>query len=121
MSTILVIEDERLFRQSIHEILRLEGFDVLEAEDGQQGLALAREHLPDLILCDIWMPKLDGYGVLEELRKHPDTAAIPFVYMTARASESDVALAKHLGLEHYLIKPFDIPHFLNVVRSELAR
>lgn len=90
MTTILVIEDMDVLREEIAEILQYEGFQVLSAPDGRQGLALANQHLPDLILCDIAMPELDGYDTLRAIRANPATATIPFIFLTAKVSKADM-------------------------------
>jgi CheY-like chemotaxis protein len=90
VAKILVIEDEHLLRREILTMLGFEGFEPIGAEDGVMGVQLAREHQPDLIICDVMMPRLDGYGVLMELRSDPATAVIPFVFLTARAERADL-------------------------------
>ncbi|MCS6814644.1 MAG: response regulator [Cyanobacteria bacterium] len=89
MNTILVIEDEAHIREIIQDVLSLENFHTLTAENGRIGIQLAKECQPDLILCDIMMPELDGYRVLQELRQHEATASIPLIFLTARTSRSD--------------------------------
>src|SRR5690606_23276080 len=105
MTTILVIEDDASLRDEIVSNLQFDGYHVLQAQDGVVGLALAREHLPDLVLCDIMMPKLDGYGVLLECRTLKSTAAIPFIFLTAKADRSDVRYGMELGADDYILKP----------------
>jgi CheY-like chemotaxis protein len=90
MKKILVVEDAHSLRKDILEMLGFEGFEAIGAENGLVGVQKAREHLPDLIICDIMMPELDGYGVLEELRKDPVTATIPFIFLTARTDRMDM-------------------------------
>ena len=86
---ILIIEDNLEVRENTAEILELADFEVITAENGKIGVALAKEHLPDIILCDIMMPELDGYGVLHILSKNEATASIPFIFLTAKAEKSD--------------------------------
>jgi DNA-binding NarL/FixJ family response regulator len=99
----------------------MEGFQVLEAKDGDEGIAAAREHKPDLIFCDITMPKRDGHGVLNALRDDPITAHIPFVFLTARGEKNDVRSGMNLGADDYLVKPFQVDELLRVIRARLAR
>ena len=90
MTKILFIEDEPAMRANIAEVLELEGYQPLTASNGREGAALAQRELPDLILCDVMMPELDGHGVLEALRDDPQTARIPFVFLTAKGDRGDV-------------------------------
>lgn len=121
MEKILVIEDAHLLRNGILETLSLEGFEVVGAENGMQGLRAAQEHRPDLILCDIMMPELDGYGVLDELRKNPETAMTPFIFMTAKTDKTDIRLGMGLGADDYLTKPFLTTDLLKTIRARLNR
>jgi anti-anti-sigma factor len=106
MTTILAIEDETEIRENIQEILELEGFDVLTAENGKIGVQLAQEHHPDLIICDVMMPELDGYDVLIALRQDPSTIKIPFIFLSAKAAKDDFRKGMSLGADDYLTKPF---------------
>jgi two-component system, sensor histidine kinase and response regulator len=106
MTKILVIENEASLREEVLEILHLEHFQAVGAENGQLGVRLAREQRPDLILCDVNMPELDGYGVLKLLRAEPETATLPFVFLTGRAEKTDLRHGMTLGADDYLIKPF---------------
>ena len=106
MTTILAIEDEPKIRENIQEILELEGFDVLVAENGKIGVQLAREYHPDLIICDVMMPELDGYDVLIALRQDPSTIKIPFIFLSAKAAKDDFRKGMSLGADDYLTKPF---------------
>ncbi len=119
MTKVLVIEDEHLFRHSILEILMYEGFKGIGAKNGRIGVRLAKEHLPDLIFCDILMPELNGYGVLAELRNNPVTATIPFIFLTSKAGLSDVRKGRHLGVNAYLTKPFKIDELLATIHAQL--
>ncbi len=121
MARILVIEDEAPLRENICELLEIEGFDVLAAENGRTGLQLAREHLPDLIICDIMMPELDGYSVLLNLRDEPQTASIPFMFLTARTDRPSVRQGMELGADDYLTKPFTSLELLTAVTARLER
>ncbi len=122
MSTkILVIEDMSHLRNDVVEILRFEGFDVRGAPNGRVGVDMAREFNPDLIICDIMMPELDGYGVLEALRKEEKTATTPFIFLTAKTDRTDVRMGMNLGAEDYIPKPFMTNELLETVRARLER
>jgi len=116
---ILVIEDEPVLRKNILSILSFESYEVFEAEDGLIGVELARIHLPDLILCDIRMPRLDGYEVLLALRNDDRTASIPIVFTTAKANKRDIERGIELGVNDYLTKPFQIAELLAVIDGHL--
>jgi DNA-binding response OmpR family regulator/anti-sigma regulatory factor (Ser/Thr protein kinase) len=121
MQTILVIEDDPGIRAAIVDILELEGYHAFSAEDGVRGVACAREHRPKLIICDIMMPYLDGYGVLSQLRKHAETATIPFIFLTGRTSTDDVRQGMNLGADDYLTKPFGAEELLRTIQARLDR
>ena len=119
--TILVIEDEHSLRQDIIEMLAFEGFTVIEAENGAVGVAEARQHQPDLIICDIMMPELNGFQVLEELRKEPHTQTIPFIFLTASTNKQDRRRGMDIGADDFLTKPFNVDDLLNTIRVRLAK
>lgn len=121
MATILVIEDDANLCSSIAEILTDEGFDTLQAENGLVGVELAKKHHPDLIICDIMMPKLDGYGVLLELRGNAATALIPFIFLTAVVEKTGMRRGMEMGADDYLTKPFNPQELLRAVRTRLER
>jgi len=121
MTKILVIEDEEPMRANIVDMLEIDGMEVMSAKNGRVGVQLARDHLPDLIICDIMMPELDGYGVLAELRQSTATATIPFIFLTARADRSDVRQGMDLGADDYLTKPFTRAELLKAVSTRLAK
>ncbi len=121
MKKILVIEDEAPLRNNLAMMLRVEGYQVLSAENGQVGLDLARSDKPDLILSDVMMPVLDGHGVLRALRETPQTASIPFVFLTALADRSDFRTGMNLGADDYLVKPFSRDEVLETVQARLRR
>ena len=121
MSKILVIEDEEPVRANILELLEAEGFDTLGAGNGLVGIQLAREHLPDLIICDITMPELDGHGVLSALRHDLATATVPFIFLTARAEKTDLRQGMERGADDYLTKPFTRAELLGAIASRLAK
>jgi|APCry1669193181_1035450.scaffolds.fasta_scaffold00443_13 DNA-binding NarL/FixJ family response regulator len=121
MNTILVIEDEPAMRSNLRDILELENFHPLLAPEGQTGLALAREHLPDLILCDVLMPAMDGHAVLAALRAEPRTARIPFIFLTAKGEHADVRTGMSLGADDYLVKPVHVDDLLEAIAARLER
>ncbi len=118
---ILVIEDNLEVRENLEEILELSGFEIMLAEDGKVGVDLALEHKPDLILCDVMMPRLDGFGVLNILSKKPETAAIPFIFLTAKAEKSDFRRGMNLGADDYVTKPFYKDELLSVIEIRLRK
>lgn len=118
---ILIIEDNEDIRESSMEILELAGYDVLQAENGKIGVELAQQHLPDMILCDIMMPELDGYGVLYLLSKNKNTENIPFIFLTAKAERSDMRKGMEMGADDYLTKPFDDMELLNTIESRFHK
>ena len=121
MTKILVIEDDISIRQNIVDILVSVGYDAFEAENGQIGVEMARKLVPDLILCDIFMPLLNGYGVLTALRLDPLTMNIPFIFLTAMVSADDVRKGMGLGADDYLTKPFKVEDLLAAIESRLER
>jgi len=121
MTKILVIEDEQKMRLRIQEILTYEGFETMGAANGHIGVQLAKEHLPDLILCDIVMPELNGYGVLAELRRDPLTVTIPFIFLTAKTAMNDLREGMNLGADDYLTKPFMIDELLATINTQLEK
>ncbi|SIQ76289.1 cAMP-binding domain of CRP or a regulatory subunit of cAMP-dependent protein kinases [Chryseobacterium sp. RU37D] len=118
---ILIIEDNNDIRESTSEILELAKYEVLQASNGKQGVELAIKHIPDIILCDIMMPKLDGYGVLHLLNKREDTALIPFIFITAKTDRVEVRKGIEMGADDYLTKPFDDIELLNAIESRLKK
>lgn len=121
MKKILVIEDTESIRNEIIEILNFEGFKTLGAENGQVGIQLARQHLPDLIICDVMMPGLNGYDVLAKLRQDSNTALIPFIFLTAKASKEDMRQGMNIGADDYLTKPFTADELLATVKARMER
>lgn len=119
MTKILVIEDEETVRENILELLDAEGFDAIAAENGRIGLGLAQQQLPDMILCDVRMPELDGYGVLKALRSTSATTKIPFVFLTAKAAKTDISLGLELGANAYLTKPFTVAELLKAIATHM--
>jgi len=121
MSKILVIEDDAMIRANILELLDAEGFDGVGAEDGETGLRLAVQQLPNLIICDVGMPGIDGYEVFEVLSSQPTTAAIPFVFLSARAERADIRRGMALGADDYLTKPFTRAELLEAIQVRIKR
>lgn len=120
-TTILVIEDNQEMAENISSILELADYRALSATNGKIGVELAQQHLPDLILCDVMMPELDGYGVLHILNKNPETSSIPFIFLTAKADKSDFRAGMNLGADDYITKPFDGFDLLKVIEIRLKR
>ncbi|MBD1863943.1 MULTISPECIES: GGDEF domain-containing response regulator [Trichocoleus] len=121
MKKILVIEDDLPVRENILELLEAEEFDVIGAENGAVGVQMARKHLPDLILCDVMMPELDGHGVLTTLRTDSATAAIPFIFLTAKADKTDFRQGMNLGADDYLTKPCTADELLGAIAARLQK
>lgn len=121
MKKILLIEDNLEVRENTAEILELSGYDVVTAENGKIGVRLAKQETPDLVICDIMMPELDGYGVLRILNQNPETATIPFVFLTAKAEKSDFRKGMNLGADDYLTKPFEDVELMEVIEMRLKK
>jgi DNA-binding NarL/FixJ family response regulator len=121
MKKILVIEDEPEMRRNLLAILKLEKFFGVGAENGRAGIQLARQEKPDLILCDVMMPEVDGHGVLQTLREDAATAAIPFIFLTAKGEKRDVREGMNLGADDYLTKPIAKADLLAAIHARFAR
>ena len=121
MKTILLIEDNKDVRENTAEILELANYKVVQAENGKQGVEEAQQHKPDLIICDIMMPVLDGYGVIHLLNKNVETASIPFIFLTAKSERLDFRKGMEMGADDYISKPFDDIELLNAVESRLKK
>lgn len=119
--TILVIDDNLELRENTAEILELAGYKTLVAENGKLGVDLALKEKPSLIVCDIMMPELDGYGVLHLLRKHPEMQHIPFIFLTAKTERADFRKGMEMGADDYLTKPFDDIELLNAIEVRLKK
>lgn len=115
MKTILIIEDNEMMRENTSEILQLSNYRVISAENGKQGLELAMNNKPDLIICDVMMPGLDGLELLKKIRKTERINKTPFVILTARAEKSDIIEGLNHGANEYLTKPFEGDELLRVV------
>ncbi|MBR8836642.1 MAG: response regulator [Stigonema ocellatum SAG 48.90 = DSM 106950] len=121
MKKILVIEDEAQSREMFLECLEVEGFDAIGAENGFVGVRRAQEKLPDLVICDILMPELDGYGVLTTLRQNPLTAIIPFIFLTAKVTKTEQRQGMKLGADDYLTKPSTVEELLEAIAARLEK
>ncbi len=121
MKRILVIEDEPEMRRNIATLLRLHKYEAIEAENGRQGVELARQEKPDLILCDVMMPELDGYGVLQTLQQDAALAPIPFIFLTAKGDRSDLRNGMNLGADDYLTKPVANSDLVTAIEARLRR
>ncbi len=121
MKKILLIEDNKDVRENTMEILELAGYEVSTAENGKIGVELALKEIPDLIICDIMMPVLDGYGALHLLNKNESTSAIPFIFLTAKAERTDMRKGMEMGADDYITKPFDDVELLNAVEGRLKK
>jgi len=118
---VLIIEDNDDIRENIIEILELAGYTAYGADNGKKGVELAVKYLPDIILCDIMMPELDGYGVLYLMSKQPATANIPFIFLTAKAERADLRKGMEMGADDYLTKPFDDMELLSAIETRLKK
>ena len=121
MKTILLIEDNPEILANTGELLEMAGYTVLLAENGQVGVKTALATKPDLVVCDIMMPVLDGYGVLQIFNLHPQLASVPFIFLTAKTERTDLRRGMELGADDYLTKPFDKAELLSAINSRLAR
>lgn len=119
--TILVIDDNNDLRENTAEILDLAGYKTLTAENGKRGVEVATKEKPDVIVCDIMMPELDGYGVLHLLRKNPETQNIPFIFLTAKTERSDFRKGMEMGADDYVTKPFEDIELLNAIEVRLKK
>ena len=121
MKRILVIEDEPEMRRNITALLRYHEYEPIEAENGRAGVALARREKPDLVLCDVMMPELDGHGVLQALQQDDDLALIPFIFLTARGEKEDLRSGMNLGADDYLTKPVANTDLVRAIEARLRR
>ena len=120
-TTILILEDDENVRIPLIDLLECEDYTVLSAKDGKEGVKIAKSHLPDLIISDIMMPGADGHQVFETLQKDPDTAIIPFIFLTAKTGPQDIREGLGLGADDYLTKPFEPEDLLDSVRTRLDK
>lgn len=121
MKKILIIEDEEYIREGAALLLEDQGFATITAEDGAIGIDMALSEAPDLILCDVMMPNIDGYGVLYRLRQEPTTAGIPFIFLTAKVDRTSVRMGMDLGADDYLTKPFTLDELVGAVNTRLEK
>ena len=121
MARILVIDDETPFRENLVRFLVLEGHLVLQAADGRAGLEAIRAHKPDFILCDVMMPQLDGFEVLEATQADPALKGIPFVFLSASAEPEKLEAALQQGASGYVTKPFNLAHLRQLLATQLAK
>jgi len=121
MNRILVIEDEPEMRRNLVTVLQMEGYEAIAAENGLKGLDLAKAHGPDLILCDVMMPELDGYGVLQALHEDGRAAQTPFIFLTAKGEKEDLRNGMNLGADDYLTKPVAKADLLKAIQARLRR
>ena len=121
MKSVLIIEDNTDIRENTAEILDMAGYKTFTAENGKKGIELALKEKPDLIVCDIMMPELDGYGVLHLLRKNPETQTIPFIFLTAKTERTDLRKGMEMGADDYITKPFEDIELLNAIEVRLKK
>jgi len=121
MKKVLLIEDDTVLRENTAELLELSSYEVQTAADGKKGVLATKEYLPDVIVCDIMMPELDGYGVLETLSKDEKTKGIPFIFLSAKTERKDVRKGMELGADDYLTKPFEEHELIGAIESRLAK
>jgi len=118
---ILVIEDTQIIRENLSLILSFEGMQVIAAADGQEGIDKAKEHLPDLILCDIMMPKKNGFEVFDEIKTDNSFKNTPFLFLTAKATFDDIEEGMKVGAEDYITKPFNIDLLIKTIKNRLDK
>ncbi|MFM9908066.1 MAG: PleD family two-component system response regulator, partial [Chitinophagaceae bacterium] len=119
--TILIIDDHAGIRENTAELLSLGGYRTLTAENGKKGVEVALSEKPDLIVCDIMMPELDGYGVLHLLRKNPETENIPLIFLSAKAERTDLRKGMEMGADDYVTKPFEEIELMSAIESRLKK
>lgn len=121
MKKVLLIEDDTVVRENTAELLELANYNVVTAANGKDGISLAKKHLPNIIICDIMMPELNGYGVLQILSKDPITKHIPFIFLTAKTEHKDIRKGMDLGADDYITKPYDESELFSAIESRLAK
>jgi DNA-binding LytR/AlgR family response regulator len=121
MKTIMIMEDDPAVRENMQFLLEELGYDVVTAADGREGLKKVAKAVPDMILCDIMMPQVDGYQVLEKIRSTPVTASIPFVFLTAKSELMDMRRGMQLGADDFILKPYKAEEVLLAVQSQLKK
>jgi DNA-binding response OmpR family regulator len=118
MKKILLIEDNQDVRENIADLLELANYNVATSKNGILGIKKARQFEPDIIICDIMMPELDGYGVLDLLSKDVKTACIPFIFMSAKSESSDIRMGMNMGADDYLTKPFEDVELFDAIKAK---
>lgn len=121
LKKILIIEDDNFLRENMSELLELSKYEVYKAQNGEVGIEKAKKHIPDIIVCDIMMPEIDGYSVLEVLAKNNSTKFIPFIFLSAKAERKDIRKGMDLGADDYITKPFSENELLNSIESRLTK
>jgi len=121
MKKILFIEDDTTVRENTAELLEFSDYKVVTAANGKIGVEMARKEMPDIIICDIMMPEMDGYGVLQALARDPETQQIPFIFLSAKTEHKDIRRGMDLGADDYLTKPFEEEELINAIESRLAK
>ncbi len=121
MKKILIIEDQAPMRRNIALLLELSGFEVFTAENGKTGVEAARKHQPDLVICDVMMPEMDGHAVVQTLRAETATATTPFIFLTAKGDKADIRVGMNYGADDYLTKPVNRDDLIAAVQARLAR
>jgi DNA-binding response OmpR family regulator len=121
MTTILLIEDDIVLRENTAELLELSDYKVMTASNGKMGVEMAKKHIPDLIVCDIMMPELDGYETLNSLSNNKTTKYIPFIFLSAKTEHKDVRKGMNMGADDYITKPFSEEELINAIESRLAK
>lgn len=121
MKTVLLIEDDTVLRENTAELLELSNYKVIKASNGKTGVELAKKHIPNIIVCDIMMPELDGYETLEALSKNKTTKYIPFIFLSAKTERYDIRKGMNLGADDYITKPFTEDDIISAIESRLAK
>lgn len=121
MRTILIIEGDKVIRENTMELLEFSNYKVVTAKNGKDGVKLAYDLMPDLVLCDIIMPMLCGYQVLKQLARNKKTASIPFIFFSAKCDKADIRKGMNLGADDYITKPFSEEDLLEAIKSRLAK
>ncbi|MFC5048077.1 response regulator [Aquimarina hainanensis] len=121
MKKVLLIEDDSALRENTAELLELSDYEVVTAPNGRVGIEMAKEELPSVVVCDIMMPEIDGYGVLEALSKEKTTRHIPFIFLSAKTEHKEIRKGMDMGADDYLTKPFDEEELLSAIESRLAK
>lgn len=117
MKTVLIIEDNEEIRENTCEFLELSGFNVISSQNGKEGVAAAAHTRPDVIVCDILMPGINGYDVIRQLKNNPLTSGIPFIYLTASGEKNDISTAMKMGANGYIRKPFEMRNLIAEIRK----